>query len=61
MGAELNLYIEVTDYMIGFSCDVESRANKLIGFLNVADTSYKTQDCHTTETIPAPTTYHGCV
>ena len=60
MGADLNLYKGVTDCMIRFACEVGSRASQPIGFLNVADTSYKTYEFHTTETIPGPTIYHGC-
>jgi hypothetical protein len=60
MGAELNLYKGVTDYMIRFAWEVGSRASQPIGFLNVADTSYKTYDFHTTETIPEANSYHGC-
>jgi len=51
VGAELNLYSGVTDYMILFAWEVVSRAVQLIGFRNVADISYKTYDFHTTETI----------
>jgi hypothetical protein len=60
MGAELNLYNGVTDYMIRFAWEVKSRACQPIGFLNVADTSYKTYEFHTTEKIPEPTSYLGC-
>ena len=60
MGAELNLYSGVTDYMIRFAWQVASRAIQPIGFRNVDDTSYKTYDFHTTETIPEPTSYLGC-
>jgi hypothetical protein len=60
MGAELNLYSEVTDYMIRFAWEAGSRASQPIGFLDVADTSYKTYDFHSTETIPEPTSYRVC-